>query len=507
MCDLIQDDIGVLLIAEEALTSTEAPRLLQTLGAQPAWSDVPIIVFTSGGEALDATARVMRLFEKSGSVTLLERPVHTLTLVSAIQGALRARRRQWQLRELLTQREHLLAEARAAREDAELANRTKDQFLATLSHELRTPLNAILGWTQLLRGESDDGAEPVIPSPMLTGDDVRVGIETIERNARTQAQLIEDLLDVSRIVSGQLRLELQETDVNAVLHAAVTALTPTAASRGVEIRYERDSTIDSRRVVVDPARLQQIVWNLLSNAVKFTNRGGEVVLRASYMDGHLCVTVTDTGIGIDNAFIPYVFDRFRQADGTSTRRQGGLGLGLSIVKQLTELHGGTVRVESDGLGKGTTFSVLLPLKTDEHVHTPTFKKKTEQDGRQVRDHALDGLKVLVVDDEADARDVLRRLLHDQKALVRVAESVTHALTLIQESKPDVIISDISMPDQDGFDLLRAIRSDAHAKEVPVIALTAYASDEDRARILGAGFAAHVSKPLDQTVLLAMLREI
>lgn len=514
LCELVTDEIGVVLIAEEALTNRDAPHLIARLNEQPPWSDIPIVIFTSGGETSEASARVMRLFENSGNVTLLERPVRTLTLISAVHVALRARRRQWEIRELLEQREHLLREARSAREEAVNANRTKDQFLATLSHELRTPLNAILGWTQLLLDEA------------VSKEDVQLGVQTIDRNARTQAQLIEDLLDVSRIVSGKLRLDKQKVDPIDVLGTAVDSVAQAAAARGVTLVFEphmrpRKATAERPALLADPARLQQIAWNLLSNAVKFTPKGGQIKVETEWIPDNgtpsqLSIRVSDNGIGIDPAFLPYVFDRFRQADGSSTRRQGGLGLGLSIVKQLVELHGGSIQVESEGIGKGATFTALLPANTvSEHSATPSADAPTaaQSDGSATKDgaagrRALAGMKVLIIDDEADAREVLRRLLNDQKAMVHVAESVTHALALIQETKPDVIVTDISMPDSDGFDLLRAIRTDGHgAKEVPVIALTAYASDEDRARILSAGFTAHVPKPLDQSVLLATLRKL
>lgn len=491
LCDLIHDEIGVLLIAEEALTNTEALRLIELLNAQPAWSDIPIVVFTSGNETQDATARVLRLFHQSGNVTLLERPVHAITLVSSIQVALRARRRQWQIRELLEQRAQLLTEARAARDEAERANRTKDQFLATLSHELRTPLNAILGWTQ------------VLSSPEVQPADVQRGVETIARNAHTQAQLIEDLLDVSRIVSGKLRLNLQQTDIQRVLQAAIAAVAPARASRGVTLQYEPSGELPT--IVADPERLLQIVSNLLSNAIKFSKPGGTVRLIAKEEGHSVRITVEDTGIGISSEFLPYVFDRFRQADGSSTRRQGGLGLGLSIVKQLVSMLGGTVSVHSDGVGKGARFTVILPISPAES----TDDKRG--DGGQTTGRSntdLSGMKILVVDDEPDARNVLERILLDRNAHVRVADSVTRALALIDEARPDVIISDISMPERDGFDLLHEIRTDGHnARDIPVIALTAYARSEDRDRIKGAGFSAHVAKPLVTDALLAALRTV
>jgi signal transduction histidine kinase len=489
LCELSNEDTGVLLIAEEALTNKLTPKLLKQLNEQPPWSDIPMVIFTSRTET---NARVMRLFEKSGNVTILERPIHALTLISAIQVALRARRRQWEIRDLIQQREELLQEARHAREEAESANRMKDQFLATLSHELRTPLNAILGWCQILQGDAN------------SEEDIRTGLETIGRNARTQAQLIEDLLDISRIISGKLRLDIQHVELADSIHAAIAAVQPAADAKNIAIDAKLSADLDS--INADPARLQQICWNLLSNAVKFTGSGGRVTLSATRTTDHVLIAIHDNGIGIEREFLPFVFDRFRQADGTTTRRQGGLGLGLSIVKQLVELHGGSIEVESQGRGSGTTFTVSLPLHSTHSRTLDGEKPKTLRfDQRPSEPVRLVGLDVLVVDDEADARELLRRMLSEQGAVVRVVPSVKGALAEIDRQSPDVLLSDISMPDEDGYDLITHLRSNGFSQdELPAIALTAYARSEDRQRILQAGFQAHLSKPIDTIALTQLL---
>lgn len=491
LCELLSEDTSVLLIAEEALTQDITPHLLLKLYEQPTWSDIPIIVLTSDRGQADSGFRVMTLFAKSGNVTLLERPIRAATLISSVQVALRARRKQWENRDLMAQRQTLLDEARKAREEAENANRMKDQFLATLSHELRTPLNAILGWTQLLSNET------------LSPEESKLAIETIDRNARTQAQLIEDLLDVSRIISGKLRLDMQTIDLRESIRAAVDVVATGAASKGVQLDFH----VPEEPVIItgDSARLQQVCWNLLSNAVKFTPKGGHVELQLIKKDRHAMITVCDNGIGIDADFLPYVFDRFRQADGSTTRRQGGLGLGLSIVKQLVELHGGTVSVHSDGNGTGAAFTIDLPIQLQEGTASNSIHKRRKLEN----DHTtLQGIHILVVDDERDSRDILQRALSKYQAQVDVASSVDEALHSIDTFKPDLILSDISMPERDGYDLIHELRQDGHAAEhIPAIAVTAFARPDDREKMLRSGFQAHVAKPVDVGVLTNTVYEV
>ena len=392
------------------------------------------------------------------------------------------------------ERERLLEAAQAARADAEAANRLKDEFLATLSHELRTPLNAILGWARIL------STGPVEP------EDLKEGLEVIDRNARMQAQIIEDLLDVSRIISGNLRLDVQRLNVAEVIEAAMAAVMPTAEAKGVRLKKVLDPLAGP--VSGDPARLQQIVWNLLTNAVKFTPKGGRVQVLLERVNSHIEVSVIDTGMGIPPDFLSHVFERFRQADSSTTRRHGGLGLGLAIVKQLAELHGGTVRAKSPGEGQGSTFVVSLPITVVHEAPPEKARPKEHEAGEfDCSDEPLSGIKVLVVDDEPDARQLVRRVLWECGAEVAVAESVVEAMKLVGSIRPDILVSDIGMPEQDGYDFIRQVRVLFAAKTLPAVALTAFARSEDRKRALLAGFQTHVAKPVDPAELVAVVASL
>ena len=400
-------------------------------------------------------------------------------------------------KQLQHQNEQLLDSERAARAEAERASRMKDEFLATLSHELRTPLNAILGWSQILR----DAANL---------KEVREGIEVIERNARAQTQIIEDLLDMSRIISGKVRIEVQRADLAPIVQAAVESVRPAADAKGVRLQMLLDSKAGP--VSGDSNRLQQIFWNLLSNAVKFTPRGGRVQVLLERVNSHLDVSVVDTGEGIKPEFLPHVFDRFRQADATTTRRHGGLGLGLAIVKQLVELHGGTIRVKSGGLGQGAAFTVTLPLMPIQ-IESESERRHAETSGRFPFDLAtclkLNGVKVLIVDDEPDARQLVKRLLEECNVNVRTAGSAEEAMALIEDEIPDVLVSDIGMPDEDGYSLIRRVRAlgTERGGNVPAVALTAYARAEDRMKAILAGFQMHVPKPVEGAELLTMIASL
>ena len=392
------------------------------------------------------------------------------------------------------ERERLLDSAQKARADAEAANRLKDEFLATLSHELRTPLNAILGWARIL------GTGPVDP------EDLQEGLAAIDRNARAQVQIIEDLLDVSRIISGTLRLDVQRVNMLEVIEAAIAAVTPAAEAKGVRLKKVLDPL--AAPVSGDPARLQQVVWNLLSNAVKFTPKGGRVQVLLERVNSHVEVSVIDTGIGIRPDFLPHVFERFRQADSSTTRRHGGLGLGLAIVKQLTELQGGTVRAKSPGEGQGSTFVVCLPIPVVQEA--PPEKARPKEDRPAEFDcssEPLSGIRVLVVDDEGDARTLVRRILGGCGAEVAVASSVDEAMSLVEGFRPDILVSDVGMPDRDGYDLIRQVRGRIAAKALPAVALTAFARSEDRRRALLAGFQTHVAKPVDPAELVAVVASL
>ncbi|HEX8559038.1 MAG TPA: ATP-binding protein [Pyrinomonadaceae bacterium] len=376
--------------------------------------------------------------------------------------------------------------------EAQDASRLKDEFLATLSHELRTPLTAILGWAHMLRtGQYAPGSE-------------RGVYETIERNARAQAQLIDDLLDVSRIITGKLRLDVRPVDPNYFIEAAIEAVRPAAESKGVRVQKVMDAGVVA--VAGDPVRLQQVVWNLLANALKYTPRGGRVQVRLERVNSHVEIIVADDGAGITPEFLPHVFDRFRQADMGTTRQHGGLGLGLSIVRHLVELHGGTVRAESEGLGRGSTFTVLLPLspvlRRDEAPSPPAARAPLPSYEGPER---LDGVKVLVVEDERDTLEMLKVGLAGSGAQVRAASSAAEALAAFGEDPPDVIISDIGMPETDGYQLMRQIRElpAARGGQTPAIALTAYARTEDRLQALRAGYQMHVPKPVELAELIAV----
>lgn len=393
------------------------------------------------------------------------------------------------------EREQLLESERAARSEAERASRIKDEFLSTVSHELRTPLSAILGWAQILRLRVKED-----------NSDLVKGITVIERNARVQVQLIEDLLDMGRIVSGKVRIQMQPVNLDEVVAAAAASVAPSAEAKQIQLEI-RPSPIRGA-LPGDPSRLQQVVWNLLSNAIKFTPKGGKVDVAVTQTDDLVHISVSDTGQGINPEFLPYVFERFRQADSSTTRQHGGLGLGLSIVKHLVDLHGGAVRATSDGPGKGSTFIVDLPLGV---AHFPG-EERDELDGPSSSESIyevadLSGVSVLVVDDAADTLDVVKRLLEDRKARVSTAESGEEALTLLDtEPVPDVLVSDIGMPGIDGFELIRRVRAmpQERGRDMPAVALTAYGRAKDRTKALLAGFQTHVSKPLQPGELLAAI---
>jgi PAS domain S-box-containing protein len=646
LCDAMQRACGLIFLTGEALTPEATRCLTEHLALQPAWSDIPLVVLISGGAETPANADTLAALSRAGDVTLIERPVRGTTLLSAIRSALRARHRQYDVRDHLAEevrakqalsrseeqlhialdaaqlgawqfdfttsslectalckanfgfapeaeltyevllsaihpddreltraaiagalreqqdyrgeyrvvwpdaslhwilasgranygengqpynmsgvtlditerkaaeqeREQLLAreqvarseaeaahaEAEAARAEAETASRLKDEFLATVSHELRTPLTAILGWSSMLRtGQLEPGM-------------MQTGLETIERNARSQVQLINDLLDVSRIITGKLRLELRAIDAIEVIEAAIEAVRPSANAKSIDFRVRLDAQAGS--IAGDAERLQQVVWNLLNNAVKFTPNGGTIQVSAEREDSHLQITIRDSGKGIPAEFLSLIFDRFRQADQTSTRSYGGLGLGLSIVRQLVHLHGGMVDAHSDGEGKGATFIVRLPLLTEDvpQAHSEqTVSSGEVLDGLQLLAHLLDDLQVLVVDDESDTRDVLCAVLERCGANVTTAASAAEAIEVLAGWKPDILISDIGMPEEDGCSLIGKVRAlEAKAGgQLPAIALTAYVRPEDEARALKAGFQVHVSKPVEPQELVTVVARL
>jgi signal transduction histidine kinase/CheY-like chemotaxis protein len=387
-------------------------------------------------------------------------------------------------------REALLVSERTARAEAERATRLKDEFVATLSHELRTPLNAIVGWASILKRDKRPAS-------------VSHGVEVIERNAKVQAQMVEDLLDMSRILSGKLRIDLQVTDPAAVVQAAIASVDPTAQAKEIEILSSLQST---EPINADGGRIQQVVWNLLSNAIKFTPRGGRVYVTLRSVEGKAEIEVKDTGQGICGEFLPFVFDRFRQADASTTRRHGGLGLGLSIVKSLVEIHGGTVQVDSAGEGHGATLTVRLPLVVS---HSFTSSAARAELARTSHIPKLDGVRILIVDDEPDARSLAQRVLEERGADVVTADSASEALRVVDGGNSlDLVISDIGMPEQDGYELIRQLRSlPGENGRIPAVALTALARSEDRHRALTAGYQIHLSKPVDPAHLVAVVANI
>lgn len=390
----------------------------------------------------------------------------------------------------------LVVDNAMAYEQLHAANQLKDEFLATLSHELRTPLNAILGYARMLR------------SGILKEDRKAQALETLERNATSLTQMVEDVLDVSRIAAGKIRLNIQAVNPADVLRDALATVTPAADAKGVRLESILDTQIGP--VSGDPDRLQQVIWNLLSNAVKFTPRGGRVQTRLQRVNSHIEVTVSDTGIGIREDFVPHLFERFRQGDSTTTRAHGGLGLGLAIAQRIVELHGGRIEAFSPGEGKGATFRVELP-EMIVHPHAeaePRVHPRTHVQRMPVEFATLPNICVLIVDDDPDALGLVQEVLESSGARVRTATSAVAALASIEEEIPDVLVSDLGMPGMDGYALIQRIREmDGRARYIPAAALTAYARSEDRAKALRLGFEMHLSKPIDPSELIAAVASL
>jgi signal transduction histidine kinase/CheY-like chemotaxis protein len=475
------------LLTEDALLSEEFHLVLHALADQPAWSDFPIVVLVKqflpppASQVLDLLTNVM----------LLERPSPMRSLLSAVRAAVRSRRRQYELRAAV-ERET------AARSEAERANRLKDDFLTTLSHELRTPLNSILGWANLLQTHQSRSEA-----------DLKKGLGAIARNARAQAELIEDLLDMGRIISGKLRLEVRTVEPAKVAETAIETVRPAAEAKGVRIEQIIDP--GAGPIKADPNRLQQVVWNLLTNAVKFTPRGGKVQVVLERVNSHIEISVADTGEGIDPDFLPHIFERFSQADSSSSRRHRGLGLGLAIVKNLVEMHGGRVSADSAGEGTGAKFTLKLPLMVvrEEAAEGPREHPRKGEDTAFPCDLTLEGLRVLVVDDEPDALDVVSRLLQACGATAFTASSAPGALEVMKREEIDLILSDIGMPEKDGYWLIRQIRAlpPEGGGRVPAAALTAFARTEDRRRVLLAGYQTHIPKPVERSELIAVIASL
>ncbi|HUG55028.1 MAG TPA: ATP-binding protein [Vicinamibacteria bacterium] len=445
--------------------------LLNALRTDPRTSGVPVLVL-----AVRAGAE--------GTVEGLDADADEYLLKPVPDGELARRvdahfRRSWR-------RDEALRRETAAREEAEAANRAKDEFIAMISHELRTPLGAILIWAQLLKGEELDGAT------------VSRAVGMIERSTKTLAQLIDDLLDASRIIAGKLTFESRPLDVRPVIEAALEAAAPAVEAKGLTLSRTLASLLPP--VSGDPSRLQQVVGNLLANAVKFTPAGGHVEVRLERDGAVVRVKVSDSGNGISPEFLPFIFDRFSQADTASTRKQKGLGLGLAIARHIVELHGGAIDAASEGEGKGSTFTVTLPLE----VSVPAVAAAAEE--RPARRATLEGLTVLVVDDEDDAREAMAVLLAQAGARVIALPSAAEVIEALDRERPDVLVSDIAMPVEDGYALIRRVRAHPSASNarIPAAALTAYATLEDRAKALRAGYDEHIPKPVDPARLIGAL---
>jgi two-component system, chemotaxis family, CheB/CheR fusion protein len=491
---------GALVMTEEALEFPTTTKLMIALEDQPPWSELPVIILTSGG-----VSRMTRLFDlaadAAGGVTLLERPIGSDTLLRTINVALRSRRRQYQVRDLFAEQERnrasleeseeklrmMLALEQRLRQAADEANRLKDEFLATMSHELRNPLNVILGYSELLLR-----TEQIKESPQL----FRLS-EALRRNALAQSHLIRDLLELSRLRSGKLKLNCETVSVMTAVNNAFETVREDALAKGVAV----DIHVPQEPLFVegDLLRLEQIVWNLLANAVKFTPPGGKVSVHLDRQDDKVMLIVDDTGQGIDAAFLPSVFEMFRQGDARANREHTGMGIGLALVQQLVQLHGGSVVAYSEGVGRGTRFTVTFAEKAEKTkgiapAPSPSFE-------------TLDELSVLAVDDDEDTTALLRYLLEMNGAKVTTANSGLEALTLARDANFDVVLSDISMPSMDGFEFVRRLRSLPGKENVRVVALTGFGRKEDVEQAENEGFVAHLTKPFDVETLLKFLAQL
>jgi signal transduction histidine kinase/ActR/RegA family two-component response regulator len=488
LCRSITDEAGALLIAEEALGPSALRTLVDCLDKQPPWSDISVIVL-AGDQFTASSQRPLTVLGPLRNVTILERPVRRLILARTVAIALRGRRRQLELRA------HLEARADLLRRE-QLASRMKDEFLMTVSHELRTPLTAIYGWARML------------VTGQIRDDQKRRAIETIERNAQAQTQLVNDLLDVSRAISGKVRLDVRSMDLSHVVLAAIDSAQPAADAKGIHL----DAMLDPNAGLIsgDRDRMQQVVWNLLSNAIKFTPRDGHVRVTLEKQATQVELTVTDTGSGIAPEFLPHVFDRFRQADAGTTRQHSGLGLGLAIVRHLVELHGGSVAVESPGVGAGTTFRVLIPLTLPKReAETKPLERGPAVDAPRGTDaRRLEELRVLVVDDEPQARELFSAIVEHAGAEVRVAGSARDAIAIVQSWTPDVMLSDIEMPLEDGYVLMNELNALDGLSHRPIaVAITAHSRPEDRMRALEMGFSWHLPKPVEPSELVTVIASL
>ena len=490
---------GVLVVAEEAFDGDAIRLLAAALDAQPPWSDITVVVL-AGTDFSDNTDRAARVLGPLRNVLVLERPVRVPVLLTAVRVAVRGRRRQYELRgyldlarQVAEERARMLASEQAARREAEAASRLRDEFLATVSHELRTPLNVILGWSGLLAGEAADAARRAKAAAI------------IHRNAQAQAHVIDELLDVSRITTGKLRLQVEPFDVTALLAEVIDGVRLATDAKAIRLEFVREPL---PVIAGDRERLRQVFWNLLTNAAKFTNDGGRILVCARPHARGIEVRVSDDGVGIAPEVLPYVFDRFRQADSTPARAHGGLGLGLAIVRQIVEMHGGEVAAASPGIGRGAEFIVTLPARL------PALRTAREDDRGAARTAPaaapavrLDGIRVLVVDDDPDGRDMVAEILRLHGAAVTECGGAVEAMAAAASAPPDVLITDIAMPHVDGYELIERLHAMAEGEPPPAVALTAYARPEDADQARRAGYSAHLAKPVDRLDLIATIRTL
>ena len=469
---------------------------------QSGWTEHELQVAAETGRFVDEGWRIRKdgtSFWAAVTITALRDPHGRLLGFAKLTRDLTGQKHVEALEIAGQEREAILEAERSARIEAQRATLIKDEFLATLSHELRTPLSSILGWTQILKRKAD----------AITPADLKRGIEVIDRNARAQVRLIDDLLDLNRIMAGKVRLDLKQSSLLDIVQTVVESAEPAARAKGIHLEVRLDP--DTPPLAADAGRLQQVVWNLLSNAIKFTANDGHVDVVLQRAGPYAVLRVSDTGIGIAASFLPRVFDRFAQSDASTTRRFGGLGLGLAISKQLVELHGGTIRASSPGEGHGATFFVELPLgeqpaRADAAPAGPESEEASRSPAPALP--MLDGIRVLVIDDEPDGRELLRRVLQDQAAIVTAVSSGDEALGELRTAKPHLIVSDIGMPVMDGYQFMRSLRArEAKGERIPAVALTAFARAEDRKRALLAGYQAHLAKPFDVAELVLVAADL
>jgi signal transduction histidine kinase/ActR/RegA family two-component response regulator len=470
LCQGIQEGCAVIVVAEEALSPDQVYLLRETLEAQKEWSDIPVILLASRGPMI-----TWENFSASGNISILERPFSRLTLIRAVEVGIRSRKRQYLVRDLIDQQR--------------LDTQKRDEFFATLSHELRTPLNVILGWIEILR------------SGELNADEEKAALTVLERNARVQKSLIDDLLDTSRIITGKLHFESVPVSISDLIKVAQSSFAPRIEEKRITLTVSMPE--ENCMVWADEQRLSQVISNLLTNAIKFTSEGGKISVSLKAHEGFWELSVKDSGQGIEPSFLPYVFDRLKQEDMSTTRTHGGLGLGLSIVAHIVEQHKGKIEVRSEGRGKGAEFIVRIPaLPTAKQVFSPP-------EAPVQKENSLEGVKVLVVDDSPDILQLVNLWLKKAKADVHLTGSAAEALHELPLYKPDVILSDIGMPEMDGYEFISKVRSGSDPKlsKTQAVALTAYAKDEERTKALQAGFQMHISKPISNRQLVHAISQL